>query len=380
MPTLPKLNSVRVPSDGPDNADIMVVGEAPGKEEEEQGRPFAPREQGRMNAGTLISRYFLDRLGVRRSDVYYTNLGKYRPHGNDFKHYIGTQQLEQGLQELKEDIERVNPNVIIAAGAWPLYYLTGECGTDKAGRKTKPGTGILSWRGSVIPCSLVPGKKVVALLHPAYIIRSWGWHPIFLNDLRKAVENSKFPEIRYPQYESIIDPPMDELDSLVGEMSKADWLSVDIETFPNNTCSCIGFSDRVDRGLCLTFKNKGWKDAAEDLLSSSARKIFQYGTFDTNFLKRFPRLETNNWAFDTYIAAASLTPEFPRGLDFLTSIYTDFPYYKTERKTWKLTGDMTKLWEYNIKDIIATLTIAHEQMKELTELFGGPVWEKWRLS
>ena len=379
MPTLPKINSRKIPSEGPDDAKIMLVGEAPGKEEEEQGRPFAPREHGRLNVGTLVNRYFSDRLGVPRSSIYFTNIGKYRPHGNKFENYLDTPQLEEGLAELKADIERIRPNVIIAAGAWPLYFLTGECGTDKAGRKTKPGTGILSWRGSVIPCSLVPGMKVVAILHPAFVIRSWGWHPIFLEDLKRVVRESAYPEIRRPQYESFIDPPSDVLNELVGDMCKAEWLSVDIETFPNNTISCIGFSDRTDRGLCLTFRNLGWKDAAQDILSSPSRKIFQYGTFDTNFLRRFPRLETNNFAFDTYIAAASLTPEFPRGLDFLTSIYTDFPYYKTERKVWKQSGDMNILWEYNIKDVVATLTIALAQMKELTDLFGGPIWKEWRL-
>lgn len=367
----------------------MIVGEAGGKEEEEQRRPFAPREHGRMNAGTLLTRYLQDRLGIQRSDVFLTNVGKYRPHGNEFKHYLNTPQLEDGLTELKEEIKRVDPNIIVAAGGWALYYLTGRTGANKAGREDKPGTGIMSWRGSVLPCSLVPGKKVLASLHPAFLLRpgssgrtarnNWGWHPVFLHDLKRAKKESAFPDIRYPQYESIIDPPSDVLEDLVKEMRHSEWCSMDIETFPNNTVSCIGFTDRVDRGLCLTYKNEVWKDAAQDIMSGPSRKIFQYGTFDTTFLKRFPRLQTTNFAFDTYIAAASLMPEFPRGLDFLASIYTDFPYYKTDRKVWKERGDMRVLWEYNIKDVIATLMIALEQMKELTELFGGPVWEKWRV-
>lgn len=377
---LAKLSTIRVRPDGPLDAKIMVVGEAPGKEEEMQGRPFAPREQGRMNAGNLINRYFQDRWGVPRSEIYYTNLGRYRPYKNDFKHYLGTEQLEEGLEELRTDIARIRPNVIVAAGNWPLYYLTGQCGTDKLGRRTKPGTGIMNWRGSIIPCTLVEGVKVFCSLHPAYILRNWGWHPIFAEDLGKIKRESTYPEIRSPQYESFINPPSDVMDTLVSEMCHAEWLSIDIETFPTNTASCIGFSDRVDRALCITHEYAGWRDIAGTLLSSPARKIFQYGTFDTNFLKRFHRLETNNWAFDTYIAAASLMPEFPKRLDFLTSIHTDFPFYKVERKEWKQTGDMQKLWSYNIKDVIATLMIAHRQMEELTRIFGGPVWETWRIA
>ena len=79
-----------------------------------------------------------------------------------------------------------------------------------------------------------------------------------------------------------------------------------------------------------------------------------------------------NYTYDTYIGAANLMPEFPRGLDFLTSIYTWFPYYKQERKVWKEEGDLDILWNYNIKDIIATYQIAMAQMVELKELYG---WE-----
>ncbi len=334
-----------------------------------------------MNAGTLLKRYVNDRLGMHIDrDFYLTNLCQYRPHDNKFENCLDTPQLDDGLEELKADILRIKPKLIVASGGWPLYYLTGMCGLSKDGRKEKPGTGGLSYRGSVLPCTLVEGYKVLVSLHPAFVIRSWGWHPIFLHDLERMKLQSSFPEIRGPQYTSYVNPPADELDTLVGEMCNAEWLSVDIETFPNNTVSCIGFSDREDRGLCITYEQVGWREIARTLLASPSRKLFQYGTFDTNFLRRFHRLETNNWAFDTYIASASLMPEFPRGLDFLTSIYTDFPYYKSDRKIWKKLGDMSILWEYNIKDCIATLVIAKAQMKELTELFGGPVWEKWKVA
>ena len=62
-------------------------------------------------------------------------------------------------------------------------------------------------------------------------------------------------------------------------------------------------------------------------------------------------------------------PEFNRGLDFLASVYTDFPFYKEDRKKWKEEGDMDILWEYNIKDVIATWIIAAKQMREMEEKF-----------
>lgn len=135
MTSSPRIHSVYVPSDGPKHADIMVVGEAPGKEEESQGRPFAPREgRGPMNAGDLINSYFLNRCGIDREEVYYSNLCKYRPHKNWFRHCLQTPQLEEGLKELVEEIEQVNPKVIIAAGAWRHRTPVGAGGSGKSWR------------------------------------------------------------------------------------------------------------------------------------------------------------------------------------------------------------------------------------------------------
>ncbi len=49
------------------------------------------------------------------------------------------------------------------------------------------------------------------------------------------------------------------------------------------------------------------------------------------------------------------------------------PYYKEERKRWKRTMDLSLLWQYNAKDVIATWLIAFEQMKDLEEVYG------WRM-
>ena len=362
MKTSGKINQKRVPAHGPTDAKIMVVGEAPGAEEEREGIPFVGM------SGSLLNRY-LERNGVFRNfdadrfEVFATNLCKYRPYKNEFRHLIDSPQLEEGIAELKADIEEVNPNVIIALGNHPMKYLTGE-------------DGIMKWRGSVLPCSLVEGKKVFATIHPAAILRMYGLNPIFNYDLGRAVEQSEFPDIRYPKYEAIIDPEPARLWSLVDEMVEADWLSIDIETFGPGNMSCIGFADREDRGLCITFQCPGGWEAAKTIYEHhNPKMLFQFGTYDVNFLDRFYGWKVGNYTYDTYIGAANLMPEFPRGLDFLTSIYTWFPYYKQERKVWKEEGDLDILWNYNIKDIIATYQIAMAQMKELEELYGWtPDW------
>jgi len=184
------VGSQRVPSEGNKKAKLVAVGEAPGREEEGQGRPFVGK------SGQLLERY-LERLNVDRRDIFLSNLLKYRPRNNKFEVALKTQELKDGLVELALELQEIQPNVILALGAWPLYYLTGMCGSDNQ-KKPKPGTGIKNYRGSILPCTLVPGLKVIACYHPAYVLRNWSINPIFFNDIRRAVEDSEFPELNLP--------------------------------------------------------------------------------------------------------------------------------------------------------------------------------------
>ena len=70
-----------VPASGPAQARIMIIGEAPGVEEERQLKPFvglSGQELGRM----------LSEAGIVRSECYLTNACKYRPPGNDIEEFI----------------------------------------------------------------------------------------------------------------------------------------------------------------------------------------------------------------------------------------------------------------------------------------------------
>jgi len=363
------IGTQRVPFEGPDKYDIMLVGEAPGAEEVGQGRPFVGR------SGQLLERY-LERNMVTRPQVKLANLSKYRPgqNHNKFEALLGSTQLEDGLGELEEEIRRAKPNVVIALGNWPLYHLTGCCGLDKT--KPQPGSGIFLYRGSRLPALPRfggPDQKVFITTHPAYITRVWGWNPVFNLDLTRAVEDSKFPEFRYPEYEEYIDPDPSTLHDLVHETLSADWNSVDIETKP----SCVGWAYKhngVMKGVCITFERPDLARFAKEIWESDTPKIFQYGTSDISYMSKFAGWKIGGYydgvGHDTFVASASLMPDFPRGLDFLISIHTRFPYYKDEINEYKRGGDMNTRWRYNLKDCVGTHLVADEQMGQVTELFG----------
>lgn len=364
----------RVPYEGPTSGyNILIVGEAPGSEELGQGRPFIGR------SGQLLERY-LGRSGILRSNVRLANLCTRRPRDNRFEHLLGTDTLNEDLEILSREVIDNKPNVIIALGGWPLYFLTGFCGTNK--NKPAPGTGIHLYRGSRLPAVEKfggPTQKVFATYHPAYVLRDWAQNPVFYLDLQHAIQDSYFPELRYPEYDTFIDPPVSEMKDLMHEILSAEWLSTDIENFPDRY-SCVGYSwaDKSgrDKAIVLTYQHAFLLERfTKEIWESDTPKIFQYGTHDAQFIKHFHGWNVGGYyrgiGFDTFIASANIMPDFPRRLDFQTSIYTRFPYYKTDRKLWKEMADMNILWNYNAKDTVATKQVAYRQMGELKELYSA---------
>src|SRR5208337_4026136 len=174
--------NIYVPGYGSSSAKLMIIGEAPGKNEEEQLRPFVGA------SGELLDQC----LGsVSRDDVYITNVCKVRPPNNKIKdlHLIG-RSIEEFIPQLIEEINELSPNCILAVGNTALKVLTGEYGIEK-------------FRGSILPSQY--GPKVVASIHPASLLHEAGegmakWRDLALikHDVARAIEQSQFPEIRAP--------------------------------------------------------------------------------------------------------------------------------------------------------------------------------------
>jgi DNA polymerase len=96
-----------VPGEGNANARIMFVGEAPGADEDAQGRPFVGR------AGQLLDRV-IEACGLKRSDVFIGNILKCRPPENRDPR---PEEIISCLPYLQRQIETINPEVIVALGA-----------------------------------------------------------------------------------------------------------------------------------------------------------------------------------------------------------------------------------------------------------------------
>lgn len=347
-----------VPPSGPLGAPILFVGEAPGAEEETQKAPFVG-ESGQI----LIN--VLGRAGKLREEVRLMNLSNYRPLNNKFEFLHGSNELKQGLEELKAYLFEHTPTVIGALGAQPLYYLTGK-------------KGIHAWRGSILPCS-IPGLedvKVIPTLHPAFVLRDRATYPIFDQDIKRIVTDSTFKEFRYPERTYVLDPKGMEREEWTEKLCNSEWLGADIEWVKDSThILCVGFAPSPR--LAVVLANDGssaYASCVQRILESKAKKIFHFGTADTAVL-RVNGFRIENYAWDTMAAQHAMYSELPRSLAYLTSIYTREPYYKSQgrdtipddTKAWGSKQDKLELYEYNGKDCCCTIEIALQQMEEMDE-------------
>jgi len=143
-----------VPGEGSPAARIMFVGEAPGADEDAQGRPFVGR------AGQLLDK-IIAASGLKREEVYIGNVLKCRPPENRDPR---PDELISCLPYLQRQVEIINPEVIVALGAHAARMLLN---TNKA---------IGQLRGQFheyYPGLGKPPIKLMATFHPAYLLRNY---------------------------------------------------------------------------------------------------------------------------------------------------------------------------------------------------------------
>lgn len=153
-------------NDGSPDKDIMIIGEAPGKDEEIQGKPFVGRGGKLLNAT-------LETLGWKRGDFYVSNIVKWRPQDEFGKTLTPTPELIENFRPaMEKEIQIVNPKLIVALGRIAMAGLQIE-GTmaENHGRVRES-----------------KGYKVLVIYHPAAILRNMNWEPVFREDLGKIRE------------------------------------------------------------------------------------------------------------------------------------------------------------------------------------------------
>ena len=150
-----------VPGEGPANARIVLVGEAPGREEDRRGKPFVGA------AGRVLDEALL-RAGLSRGDVFITNVVKCRPPRN---RRPSRDEADACDAYLAGQIEAVRPRVIVAMGQTAARALLG------------PGTALSKVRGR---WRRVLGTPALTTYHPAAILYNRRLSRTLAADLARA--------------------------------------------------------------------------------------------------------------------------------------------------------------------------------------------------
>ncbi len=145
------------------NAKLMFIGEAPGGDEDKQGRPFVGR------AGKLLTR-LIEATGHKREEFYITNICKCRPPNNRTP---TPWEMEACFPYLEEQLKIIDPKVLCLLGA------------TAARAFLKRNVAITKERGSVITWN---GKLLYLTYHPAYVLRNPSAEITLFEDIKKAIE------------------------------------------------------------------------------------------------------------------------------------------------------------------------------------------------
>lgn len=391
----------KVPSCGPERARIMIVGEAPGQQEEKEGLPF-------VGPAGKVLRQALGSVGIDPDEVFLTNLCKYRPPSNKLRTWFDdkgqpNEIVREGLMELAVEIQRIQPNVIVACGNYPLAMLTGLARWIKVEQKGKEKgkewnyAGISDWRGSIVESSLVEGFKVIPTFHPSFIAREgFSSLGIFMADLERVKREADFPGIRLPQKELIVNPQGSDRifirDKLLSDPNGV--ITFDIEYIGRNLL-CVGMTNSRDWATSFwTKKPSDLRDVQEILLSGIGLNA-QNAIFDCSILEwHYGMPVIQHLKYDTMLASHASQIELPKGLDFLCSIYTDQRYYKNMIDWKAVKADKQSIEDvllYNCIDAWTQHEIMEEQWKhdlndpEVLRTFEfemqliKPLWEMSRL-
>ena len=372
---------------GPCPSPLMIVGEAPGVEEERIGKPFVGA------SGQELDR-MLHEAGLLRSEAFVTNVCRVRPPGNNLDFFFSRKkkpppgqweqfngvwakpELIQGVAQLQREIALCKPKVIVALGNLSLWSLTGKWG-------------VMDWRGSGLKYALNPATTVIPTLHPAAILRMWSWRPYVICDLRR-VKSAITDPVDVPPYRFVEAPHYVQaytiIQSLLARVQRGPvHIAVDIETRAGHI-ACIGLGWSKYDALCIPLMKSPagsyWLETEEFHLMKVLRDLLthpnclvsgQNFSYDAQYFQRHLGY-IPNLALDTMVTHHVCFPGTDKGLDVLSSLYCEnHVFWKNDGKEWHQRQDEKVLWHYNCEDAVRTWEIAEVLVETVVKLgLEGP--------
>jgi uracil-DNA glycosylase len=162
-PELRKGATQLVFGDGNDDADVVFIGEAPGKNEDEQGKPFVGA------AGKFLNE-MLEGIGLKREDIYITNIVKYRPPNNRDPL---PEEKKAFWPYLVRQLDVIQPKLVVTLGRHSMEYFL-------------PNQKISAIHGEPKRIQFGERKQVIMpLFHPAAALYNGGMRQTLLDDFSR---------------------------------------------------------------------------------------------------------------------------------------------------------------------------------------------------
>lgn len=356
---------------GNPHADIMLVGEAPGAEEEKNGRPFVGQ------AGAVLDEA-LARSGLKRDDLYIANTVKCRPPQNrDPK----AEEVVACSAYLLEEIEAVNPKVIVVLGNFALGALTGKRSITKE-------------RGKPLEPKINTSATIIGTMHPASALYSNGEKnkQLIADDLRTAKTLAYGSK---GDHDFVVVYPVDEEPVLSSEaiatvklLSRAPTLFVDLEWTANDkkgdsmvwpwsnrggevySISITGLVDGHYHTLAVGLQMDPRLREAIQRFLSNIPVVFHNASADMLWIAQqsFRKVKLGG---DTMVLAHLLDENQELSLEAVSGRYGDVPggwkgvYYMT-RPAGQLAWQ--RLLEYNAMDTYATAKAWYGLLRQIDTL------------
>ena len=337
---------------------LTIVGESPGRSEEEVRRPFVGQEGAMLSAA-------LSKAGFARSDVSMTNALLCRPPGGNLDKYLkglsvhNKRRKAQQKPLLPSPVACCSPRLqqdLIPANALLLLGPTARAsvyGSSAGSEKS-----MMSARG--FPSTvLIDAREVPALstVHPSFVRYAMRWAPIFDSDVSKAFRMAR-GELRWVYPSKLYVPTPDELYAAL-EAMRGQVVSYDVETRPANwqygspeattdVLRCVGVGTTT-QCLCVPFESveidktplgwRAWYSEAEwtrilsilqEWFSRENEALCGHNEqYDRLVLRhQLPQIAVRRKMFDTVIAHHVAWSEYKHNLGFLSAQYTDSIQHK----------------------------------------------------
>lgn len=333
---------------------LAIIGEAPGRDEEIERRPFVGA------SGRFLSA-LLSNANILRAACMVGNICQIRPPSNDIEAFeFSGPEITAGLDVLGKELQSFTPHLCLLLGKTALRAACGR-------------SDISNMRGSLFVSSDIAspfcGRKCLATYHPAYALRDYSVTPLIKFDLSRARKEAQSPELSLPDRKLHIDLSfVDIVSRLQTIRDSKSLISFDIEGWGTDggvgmTCCSIATSPNEVFLIPFSYgpvsqwpENQEvvlWQELQKVLEDPEVPKVLQNCMYDQFVLAHRHNILIRGIVDDTMLLHWEKYSELEKNLGLQTSLYTQEPYYKSEGKS----SDKHTFWTYCCKDSAVTYEI-----------------------